>query len=279
MTESSRRNRTVVVTGGAKGIGAGCARVFHERSWNVVVYDPDLDQGRSIEAELNEIRKGSVLFLEGDVRRPEKLESAYDLTVERFGGVSCLINNAGLTPSGNKFIETSQREIDDLIATNLVGVICASQLALPELRKARGSIVNMGSLSGEIGHQAAAVYSATKSAVAALTKSLAIEEASNGVRVNVVLPGNIVTDSRRLLEAASSRPSELHEYIESWQWLGRSGLPEEVGRVCYFLASDDASFITGAEIVVSGGAELGFGPKRRADLDDLSAGGAPERRG
>src|SRR5205814_5498240 len=110
------------------------------------------------------------------------------------------------------------------------------------------------------------VYTATKGAIGAFTKALAIEESTHGVRVNAVLPGNILTESRRRLEAASANPEQLHAYIESWQWLGRSGLPAEIGQACYFLASDEASFITGAELIVSGGAELGFGPKERVDF-------------
>jgi NAD(P)-dependent dehydrogenase (short-subunit alcohol dehydrogenase family) len=200
------------------------------------------------------------------VRSRDQIVETIRATAERFGTLNCLINNAGISNTGKTLLETTPAEVEELVATNLLGVIDVTQLALPMLRQARGSIVNIGSIVGRIGHARAAVYSATKAAIAGLTKSLAIEEAGHGVRVNAVLPGNILTESRRRLEATSARPQELHDYVESWQWLGRSGLPEEVGRACYFLASEDASFITGAELVVSGGAELGPGPKEHVDF-------------
>jgi len=266
MTRSSASPGTALITGGTQGIGAGCARVFHERGANVVVCAPDVPGGTAVERELDSIRPGSCLFVDCDVRASDQVAAALAAGTDRFGALDCVINNAGISRVGKTLVETTRDEIDELIATNLIGVIVVTQFALPLLRETKGTIVNIGSIAGRIGHDRAAVYAATKGAIGALTKSLAIEEASNGVRVNAVLPGNILTESRRLLEEASANPQELHDYVESWQWLGRSGLPEEVGRACYFLASEEASFITGAELVVSGGAELGPGPKEHVDF-------------
>lgn len=266
MTEFQSPSPTLLVTGGTRGIGAGCARVFHDRGANVVVCAPDTEGGDELIAQLEQGRPGSALFVECDVRIPDQIAATVEATHERFGRLDHLINNAGIATQGKTLVETSRDEIDDLIATNLVGYLVTAQLALPHLRRSRGTIVNIGSLTAHVGHDRAVVYAATKGAIGAFTKALAIEEAEHGVRVNAVLPGNIVTDSRRRLEAASADPEGLHAYIESWQWLGRSGLPSEVGQACYFLASDEAAFITGAELIVSGGAELGFGPKGRIDF-------------
>jgi L-fucose dehydrogenase len=266
MTELASSPRTVLVTGGTQGIGAGCARVFHGRGANVVICAPDVSGGHALVAELEEARSGSCLFVECDVRHRDQIAATIAAALERFGRLDCLINNAGISRTRKALVDTTAGEIDELISTNLLGCIVASQLALPHLRASCGTIVNIGSLTANVGHDRAAVYAATKGAIGAFTKALAVEEAEHGVRINAVLPGNILTESRRLFEAASANPEKLHAYVESWQWLGRSGLPVEVGHACYFLASDDAAFITGAELIVSGGAELGFGPKERVDF-------------
>ncbi len=265
-------SRTLLVTGGTQGIGAGCARVFHERGANVVICAPDIEGGQALVVELEESRRGSSLFVECDVRVPDQIAATVSAATERFGGLDYLINNAGISIQGKTLVETSLEEIHELIAINLVGYLVTTQLTLPYLRASRGAIVNIGSLTAHSGHDRAVVYAATKGAVGAFTKALAVEEAEHGVRVNAVLPGNIVTESRRRLEAASADPEALHAYIESWQWVGRSGLPVEVGQACHFLASEDAAFITGVELIVSGGAELGFGPKNRVDLGLLRRG-------
>jgi NAD(P)-dependent dehydrogenase (short-subunit alcohol dehydrogenase family) len=119
----------------------------------------------------------------------------------------------------------------------------------------------MGSLTSVLGHHLATIYCATKGGISAFTKALAVDEAKNGVRVNAVLPGNVLTQSRADLEANMKNGRAFHDYVEKWQWTGRSGTVEEVGQACLFLASDQARFITGVELILSGGAELGFGPK------------------
>ena len=131
----------------------------------------------------------------------------------------------------------------------------AIKYALPYLRKTRGSIINLGSLVGQIGQEWATTYAATKGAVSALTKALAVDKARHGVRVNAVLPGCIGTPAHR------DRPKELQDFVDSWQWTGRVGTIEEVGYACLFLASDGASFITGIDLLVTGGAELAYGVK------------------
>ena len=259
---------SVLVTGATRGIGEGCAREFAKHGANVAICSPEVERGHAIAAELSDLAGTECFFHKCDVRRVEEVESTIDATISRFGRLDCLVNNAGVPATGKTLEDTGLEEINDLILTNLTSCIVASRYALRALRSSRGSIINIGSLAGKMGHDLAAVYCATKGGIGSFTKALAVEEASSGVRVNVILPGNILTESRRLKEAASPRGAEYHDYVESWQWLGRSGTPEEVGSVCWFLASPQARYLTGVEVIVSGGAELGFGPKLRTSFDD-----------
>jgi meso-butanediol dehydrogenase/(S,S)-butanediol dehydrogenase/diacetyl reductase len=131
----------------------------------------------------------------------------------------------------------------------------------------RGSIVNINSVVAKMGAWHDSAYSATKGAGTAFTRSLAIDEAPGGVRVNGVLPGNVVTENRFRVENAMRDPAAFHDYVEACQWLGRSAKPEEVASVVLFLASDAASYITGANIPVTGASELGIGLKTGIPLD------------
>ena len=144
---------------------------------------------------------------------------------------------------------------------NLVSYFAACKYALPHLRRTHGSIINMSSLVGAMGQEWATTYCATKGGITAFTKALAIDEARNGVRVNVILPGNIETPLEIGFIQSKPNRKETEEFIDSWQWAGRRGTIEELGGACVFLASDQASYITGVELIVSGGSELGYGIK------------------
>lgn len=254
-------DKTAVITGGSKGIGSGCANVFVAAGASVVICDLDVGNGERLAAELTSQGPGRCHFEPGDVRKPADLQRVVDTAVERFGQLACLINNAGVHPPFKPIDDFSLVELRDILETNLVSYFMACKCALPHLRKTRGSIINVGSLTSLLGDYGVTSYCATKGAVSAFTKALAIEEAKNGVRVNAILPGNIMTQSRLDLEASMKNGQAFHDYVESWQWVGRSGTVEEVGHACLFLAGDHAGFITGVELNLSGGAELGFGPK------------------
>jgi NAD(P)-dependent dehydrogenase (short-subunit alcohol dehydrogenase family) len=256
-----KNDHVVMITGGAKGIGEGCARVFCAAGWRVVICDVDAESGKRLAAELSGNKSGSCHFEQADVRKPEELKRAIEKTVDLHGRLDCLINNAGWHPPHSPIDDFPIEEFKELLDLNLVAVFAGCKFALPHLRKTRGSIINMSSLVAVMGQEYATTYCATKGAVSALTRALAIDEARHGVRVNAVLPGNIVTHMRITGVAASKDPETLNNYIESWQWMGRSGSIEEAGKTCLFLASDNASFITGIDLILSGGAELGYGPK------------------
>ena len=257
----SDTRKSVFITGGAKGIGEGCARVFSHAGWLVSICDIDVQSGTTLAAELSAEGPGECRFITADVGDPQQLESAVHSAVEHYGRLDCLINNAGSHSPRGPIDECSIEEFNRLLQLNVVAVFLGCKLALPHLRKVRGSIINMSSLVSVVGEAFSATYCATKGAVSSLTKALAIDEAQYGIRINAVLPGNIVSNSRVRAEAAASDPRALHDWLESVQWLGRSGTIEEAGNTCLFLASESASFITGVDLILSGGAELGFGPK------------------
>lgn len=254
-------DKVVLITGGSKGIGAGCARVFVDAGAKVVICARNAETGLAFAKELSEKGPGSCHFQACDVSDPQAVKQLVDLTVEKFGQLDCLLNNAGYHPPHKSIDDFTLEEFQNVLQTNLLSYFVACKQALPHLRKTKGSIINMGSLVGAIGQEAATTYCATKGAISAFTKSLAIEESRHGVRVNCVLPGNIISDSRIQAVAASQNSDKFDKWLDSHQPSGRSGTPEEVGQLCLFLASDAASYLTGTEIIISSGSELGYGVK------------------
>jgi len=254
-------DKVTLITGGSKGIGAGCASVFVAAGAPVVICARGRETGEALARTLSARGPGRCHFEPCDVSQPEQIKRVVEKTVELCGRLDCLINNAGQSPVGRTIDEYSIEEFKGLLQVNLVSYFAACKFALPYLRQAQGSIINMGSIVGKMGHWRGTTYCATKGGIQGFTKALAIEEAENGVRVNAVLPGNILTQSRLDLEAGMTNGKAFHDYVEGWQWMGRSGTVEEVGYTCLFLASDAASFITGIELVIGGGIELGQGPK------------------
>lgn len=253
-------NKVVIITGGSKGIGAGCARVFVDAGARVVICARGVEAGKSLASELTEKGPGRCDFEVCDVSRPEDIRRVIDKTIKRYGRLDCLLNNAGYHPPHKTIDNFSLEEFLDVLQTNLVSYFVACKQALPHLRKTKGSIINMGSLVSIIGQECATTYCATKGGISGFTKSLAIEESRFGVRVNCVLPGNILSYGReRLLDTPEG--TEYYNWVDTNQPNGRSGTNEEVGQLCLFLASDAASYITGINMIISSGAELGYGVK------------------
>jgi NAD(P)-dependent dehydrogenase (short-subunit alcohol dehydrogenase family) len=199
-------------------------------------------------------------FIYCDVTRTDDIRNLIEASVARYGQLDCLINNAGWHPPHKSIDDFSVEEFRDLIELNLVSVFTASKFALPYLRRTKGNIINMSSLVASIGQRYATTYVATKGAITAFTKALAIDEAPNGVRVNSVSPGNIMTPLWQESIDASPEPEQYRADGEAAQLVGRMGRAEEVGRLCLFIAAE-ATFTTGVDHVISGGAELGYGQK------------------
>ncbi|PYQ52092.1 MAG: oxidoreductase [Acidobacteria bacterium] len=255
-------DKAVIVTGGSKGIGEGCVRVFVEAGSKVVFCARDVKAGESLAAEVNARGPGTAAFLRCDVSKTDEVERLVDTTVERFGRLDCLVNNAGWHPPHKPIDDFTPAEFRELFETNVMSIFVACRRALPHLRKTRGNIINMSSLVGSMGQLHATTYVATKGAVTAFTKALAVDEAAHGVRVNSVSPGNIYTPLWQEAIDGSSDPARTRADGEAAQLLGRMGTIEEAGRLCLFLAAE-ATFTTGVDHILSGGAELAYGRKTR----------------
>jgi NAD(P)-dependent dehydrogenase (short-subunit alcohol dehydrogenase family) len=254
----------VLITGGSSGIGKGCAQEFVKAGARVVICCNNEDEGVSVAAALRELAEppADAAFIYCDVTRTEDILNLVEATIARHGRLDCLINNAGWHPPHKPIDDFSVEEFRDLINLNLISVFTASKFALPYLRQTRGNIINMASLVGTIGQQHATTYVATKGAITAFSKALAVDEAPHGVRVNSVSPGNIYTPLWQQAIEAAADPKKYRADGESAQVLGRMGSSEEVGRLCLFIAAD-ATFTTGVDHIISGGAELGYGLKER----------------
>lgn len=251
-------NRVVLITGAAKGIGQGCADVFHDAGGQIALLDRDSDAGLALTDRLNTVRSGSARFYDCDVADAEKLTKTVHQVAKDFGRLDCLINNAGIHPPDASLADTSLADLMRVIQVNFVSTFVASRAAIEHLRQTRGSIVNMSSMTAVLGQKNSAAYAATKGAQLSFTKSLALELGSDGVRVNAVLPSNVDTPLMRSWAASLPDPEFALRRIAELQVFGRMATVEEIGKVCLFLASDDASFVTGQGIEVEGGASLDY---------------------
>lgn len=257
-------DKIVIVTGGSHGIGAGCVRAFVDAGASVVFCARHPEEGEALAGELTESGPGQAQFIKCDVAKAEAIRNLIDLTVARHGRLDCLVNNAGWHPPHKSIDEFSLAEFRDLLELNLVSVFAACKYALPHLRRAQGNIINLSSLVAVMGQLHATTYVATKGAITAFTKALAIDEAKHGVRVNSISPGNVYTPLWQEAIDAASDHEQCRADGNAAQVLGRMGTIEEVGKLCLFIAAE-ATFTTGVDHLISGGAELGYGRKSRKD--------------
>lgn len=267
MTSLRYADRVAVITGGSRGIGKGCAHEFVKAGAKVVICCNDEVEGTATAVILQSLARqqltGDAHFIYCDMRKTEDIQNLIDVTVARYGRIDCLINNAGWHPPHQPIDEFSIEDFRELINLNLVSVFTACKFALPHLRQTKGNIINMASLVASIGQHHATTYVATKGAITAFTKALAIDEAANGVRVNSVSPGNIYTPLWQEAIDSAPNPRQYHADGEAAQVMGRMGTAEEVGRLCLFIAAE-AHFTTGVDHFITGGAELGYGRKSQA---------------
>ncbi len=253
------KGKVVIITGGNRGIGAGCATAFCACGCHVVIAGRDKPLGDAFAAELTQSGSGTCVFRPCDVSQAQQVQELVAYTVDTYGRLDCTVNNAGYLPKRGPIDEISTEDFQAVLGTNLIGVFSGCKYSLPHLRKSQGCLINMSSILAVVGQEGSSIYTATKGAITSLTKSLAIDEAKNGVRVNAILPGNIRTDVGQRNRDNALPPERKEELSNLAQWIRRRGEPSEIGWTCVFLASPMASYITGAEIHVTAGFELGNG--------------------
>ena len=250
------KDKVAIVTGSSKGVGEGIARVFYREGAKVVVICRSEEAGEKMAEELGGA-EGKALYVKTDVTKSEDVEKMINKTIDAFGQLDILVNNAGYHISKN-VEETSMEEWQFIQNTNLRSTFMCSKYAIPHLRAAKGNIINISSMVGVVGQPNAGAYSATKGGQIAMTKGMAIDFAPDGIRVNVICPGWIQTPLVEDWFSQQKDPQAARKYIYGQHPLGRIGTIEECGTVAAFLASDEASFITGAVIAVDGGVTLGY---------------------
>jgi len=255
-------NKVVIITGGTKGIGRGCVETFCAAGAKVMFCARHAEGAEELAKQLTEKGPGTARFLQCDVAKFEQLEKLIDTTVAEYGQIDCLINNAGWHPAHKPVDGFSIEEFQSLLDLNVVSIFAACKFALPHLRKTKGNIINLSSLVGAMGQVYGSTYVATKGAVTAFTKALAIDEAEHGVRVNSISPGNIYTPLWQEAIDAAEDPAKCRADGDAAQLIGRMGTTDEVAKLCLFIASE-ATFTTGVDHIISGGAELGYGRKTR----------------
>lgn len=253
------KDRVAVITGAGSGIGRASALEFAREGAQVVVADINAAGAQETVKQV-EALGGQALAVQTDVASPESVQHLVQATLQAYGQVHVLFNDAAIQV--NKTIEdTTVEEWNREIAVNLGGIFLSSRFFLPHLRQTKGCIINMASVNGFFVEPMCAGYCATKGAIIALTKAMAIDHGKEGIRVNCICPGYIDAGLAWGYFEAQPDPKAARAAAGKLHALWRIGQPEEVGRLAVFLATDDASFMTGSAVVVDGGFGSGLPPQ------------------
>jgi len=234
--------KTAIVTGGASGIGKAIATAYVEAGADVVIANRSESSGTAVADELD------CTFVRTDVREYDQVQALVEATVDEYGALDVMVNNAGIA-SETTVEEMSLDEWENVLRTDLDGVMHGTKAALPYLKETDGCIVNVASIYGLVGGKGAASYSAAKGGVVNFTQQVAVDYATAGVRVNSICPGFVETPmTEDLLET-----DRFYSFVRDETPMDRPAQPEEIAPLAVFLASDGASYLTGANIPVDGG--------------------------
>ncbi len=244
-------DKVVIVTGAAKGIGKGIAKVFSEKGAKVAVIDWDALEGEKTAQELRAQGKESI-FIQCDVSNEDQVKAMIDTVVKTFGKIDVLVNNAGIGVY-KPVLEATSEDWDRCLSVNLKGVFLCSKYAIPYMQKlGKGAIVNISSVHSHATVNGVAPYAASKGGITALTRNMAIDYGP-AIRVNAIAPGWVLTPLIQSIFDSYPDPAEQQRQVENRQVMKRIGRPEDIGYAAAFLASDEASFITGTQLFVDGG--------------------------
>jgi meso-butanediol dehydrogenase/(S,S)-butanediol dehydrogenase/diacetyl reductase len=252
------RGKAVLITGGGSGIGAATARLVCAEGGRAMLVDANADTlAKTAKAIADEIPKAQVATFIGDVANAGQAVQAIERAVEEFGQIDVLVNNASMR-NYSALAEATPAEWQAVVQVNLIGVANYCRAALPVLRNRPGaSIVNVSSAYASVGRKGMGLYDATKAGVLAMTRTLAFEEAAHGVRVNAVSPGSTLTEFHvGRAEAAGKSVEVLKAERQTTSLLARWATPQEIAWPIIWLASDEASFITGTTLMVDGGLSI-----------------------
>lgn len=242
--------RVALITGGARGIGKAIARRFAQEGARVAIDDVDAEGGVLAAAEIR-AAGGEACFFQADVSEADQVQNLIEATVAHYGGLDILVNNAVCSAQ-----HTLLNDWQPVMEVTLKGAWLCSQAAVPAMQRAgRGSIINISSVNALLGLGEQHLYSAAKGGLVSLTRSLAVRHGPEGIRVNCICPGSIQTESWEPIREVNP---QVWEQIVRWYPLGRLGRPEDIAHAALFLASEEASFVTGAVFVIDGGLTAGL---------------------
>lgn len=245
------KGKVAIITGAAKGIGSGIARVFVQEGAKVVLVDWDDKEGPKMADEIKK-SNGDTLFIKCDVSNEEEVKNAIQATLDKFGRIDILVNNAGIGVY-KSVLDASSEDWDRCLDINLKGQFLFSKYAIPHMQAiGKGAIVNISSVHSFATVNGVAPYCASKGGVTALTRNLAIDYGPT-IRVNSIAPGWVLTPLIQSIFDSSPDPDAQRKSVEERQVMKRIGIPEDIGMAAAFLASDEAAFITGAQLFVDGG--------------------------
>lgn len=247
------KDKRVLITGAGAGIGAAAARAFAKEGARLGLNSVS-PSARQVVKELTQAGR-QALFLPADVSRSDQVKDMVKQMEKTFGGIDIVVNCAGIV-SGGSVEETDEETWNRTMAVNVTGIFLVCKYTLPSLRRSRGVIVNISSLAAVKGLVQRAAYSASKGAVLSLSRAMAADYIKEGVRVNCVSPGTVLSPSLESRIASEADPAAAYRRFVSRQAAGRLGRPEEIAAAVLFCAASETEFMNGANIMIDGAASL-----------------------
>jgi NAD(P)-dependent dehydrogenase (short-subunit alcohol dehydrogenase family) len=252
--------KIAIVTGGANGIGRACVEKFLTNKFTVICLDKNIDDMIVLREEILKKNEDKLLFYwrECDVSDHTQIKESIKFIVQKFKRIDCIVNNVGVHPPATSICDLDIDDFENLVNINLTSTIAMCKYSFNELKKTKGTVVNVSSMVAIHGQYLADAYCATKAGQLGFTKSFAIEAAKYGVRVNAICPSNVSTPTMTNWLNTFDNPDAKRKEMEIVQKLNRMATPEEIANLIFFLSSSQSSFMTGNIIEIAGGSNLDY---------------------